>query len=420
MALRIADRVRETTTTTGTGAITLAGAVAGHIAFSAIPSIATNDTVYYAIVSGSNWEVGLGTYSGANTLTRTTVHASSNAGSAINLSGTSDVWLDLTAAHISNLGLKYLTEALNSASPNNVVPVVSLTPPVGSFGHTVALAPTGFGAVQARVGDGTSTGGNRRGDNAVDWQIVRGSATQVASGTTSTIGGGTGNSATNTSSTVAGGSGNLASGNGAAAGGGYSNTASGSASTCGGGESNTSSGAHSTVVGGRSNTASGDYSMASGYLSTTRGLRGARAHGSSSLGNFGDVQNLDMAIGNSTTNATPTVLTSSVSSAGTTNQYILPNNGAATITGKVVARSSTGDVASWTFSAAIKRGANAASTAMVAACTPVQVAADAGASTWALTVDADTTNGGLRVTFTGAAATNIRIAGHLDGIETIY
>lgn len=86
--LVIADRVKETSTTTGTGAFTLSGATTGFVAFSSACSVA--DTCYYCIqaVDATNlptgeWEVGLGTYSGANTLTRTTVLASSNANAAV-------------------------------------------------------------------------------------------------------------------------------------------------------------------------------------------------------------------------------------------------------------------------------------------------------------------------------------------------
>jgi len=85
MALVLKDRVKETTTTTGTGAISLGGAVANFQAFSAVLSDA--DTTYYAIVDTTNntFEVGLGTYaSSGNTLTRTTVLESSNSGSAVN------------------------------------------------------------------------------------------------------------------------------------------------------------------------------------------------------------------------------------------------------------------------------------------------------------------------------------------------
>ncbi len=85
MALVLKDRVKETTTTTGTGAISLGGAVTNFQAFSAV--LSNGDTTYYAIVDTTNtaFEVGLGTYaSSGNTLTRTTVLESSNSGSAVN------------------------------------------------------------------------------------------------------------------------------------------------------------------------------------------------------------------------------------------------------------------------------------------------------------------------------------------------
>jgi hypothetical protein len=67
-----------------------------------------------------------------------------------------------------------------------------------------------------------------------------------------------------------------------------------------------------------------------------------------------------------------------------------------------------GDTASWEFKGAIKRGANAASTAIVGTVIKDVVAYDAGASAWDVTFTADTTNGGLKVEVTGAAATTIR------------
>jgi hypothetical protein len=95
MALVLKDRVKETTTTTGTGAISLGGAVANFQAFSAVLSDA--DTTYYAIidVTNSDYEVGLGTYaSGGNTLARTTILESSNGGSAVSFgAGTKNVFI---------------------------------------------------------------------------------------------------------------------------------------------------------------------------------------------------------------------------------------------------------------------------------------------------------------------------------------
>ena len=95
MALVVKDRVQETTTTTGTGTVTLAGAVTGFQTFAAIGD---GNTCYYAITSGNDWEVGLGTYTASGTtLSRDTILESSNAGSAITLSGTSNVFVTYPA-----------------------------------------------------------------------------------------------------------------------------------------------------------------------------------------------------------------------------------------------------------------------------------------------------------------------------------
>ena len=95
MALVLKDRVKETTTTTGTGAISLGGAVTNFQAFSAV--LSDGDTTYYAIVDTTNteFEVGLGTYaSSGNTLTRTTVLESSNSGSAVDFgAGSKNVFI---------------------------------------------------------------------------------------------------------------------------------------------------------------------------------------------------------------------------------------------------------------------------------------------------------------------------------------
>jgi hypothetical protein len=95
MALVLADRVRETTTTTGTGTVSLAGPVSGFQGFSA--AIGNANTTYYTIVDASTgaWEVGLGTYtSSGSTLARTTILSSSNAGAAVNFAaGTKDVFV---------------------------------------------------------------------------------------------------------------------------------------------------------------------------------------------------------------------------------------------------------------------------------------------------------------------------------------
>ena len=94
MALVLKDRVLETCTSPGTGAVTLLGAVTGYQAFS---TVGNGNTCYYTIAdqSGANWEVGIGTYAtSGNTLTRTTILSSSNAGSTVNFAtGTQNVFV---------------------------------------------------------------------------------------------------------------------------------------------------------------------------------------------------------------------------------------------------------------------------------------------------------------------------------------
>ena len=126
MALKIADRVRETTTTAGTGTVTLLGAVTNFERFSA--NLSDSDTTYYAIVDNTNgdFEVGLGTYS-SNTLARTTPISSSNSNSAVNFGvGTKDVFITTPASKMAFLnasgslissGGTSLMEVANDTSP---------------------------------------------------------------------------------------------------------------------------------------------------------------------------------------------------------------------------------------------------------------------------------------------------------------
>ena len=103
-----ADRVKDTTTTTGTGDLTLSGtAPTGYQTFNA--AVGQGPRFYYAIVSaGAEWEVGRGYLSGATTLVRETVLASSNSGAVVSLSsGSKDVfitWPGWVATRSSTLG----------------------------------------------------------------------------------------------------------------------------------------------------------------------------------------------------------------------------------------------------------------------------------------------------------------------------
>jgi hypothetical protein len=106
MALVINDRVKETTTTTGTGAVSLGGATTGFEAFSA--GVGNSNTTYYVIAhqTANEWEVGLGTLDGdSSDLTRTTVISSSNSDSAVDFAaGTKDVFCTVPASGAALIG----------------------------------------------------------------------------------------------------------------------------------------------------------------------------------------------------------------------------------------------------------------------------------------------------------------------------
>ena len=125
MALVLKDRVKETSTTAGTGTITLAGAVAGFQSFAAVGN---GNTTYYAIVDPATgaWEVGIGTYtSSGTTLSRTTVLSSSNSGSLVDFAANSKdvfvtypseraVWLDSAG----NVLVQYEFNTINATTAN--------------------------------------------------------------------------------------------------------------------------------------------------------------------------------------------------------------------------------------------------------------------------------------------------------------
>lgn len=101
-----ADRTCETSSTGGSGTLTLAGAVAGYQTFATALGTGFIGLVEYAITDTSNnWETGIGTYTqSGTTLTRETVRASSNAGALVTFTGTQTVFLTFNAAEAKGAG----------------------------------------------------------------------------------------------------------------------------------------------------------------------------------------------------------------------------------------------------------------------------------------------------------------------------
>jgi hypothetical protein len=149
MALVLADRVRETTTVTGTGTATLLGAVSGYQSFAAVGNA---NTTYYVIAnqSASEYEVGIGTYtSSGTTLSRDTVLASSNGGSLVNFSaGTKDVFCDYPAdkAVYENAAGNVDGYPITGGTINGTT-IGATTPATGVFTTLTATGQTSLGGV---------------------------------------------------------------------------------------------------------------------------------------------------------------------------------------------------------------------------------------------------------------------------------
>ena len=451
MALVLKDRVKETTSTSGTGSITLLGAVQGFQGFS---SIGEGNTTYYSIVGTTEWEVGIGTYS-SGTLSRDTVLASSLNNTKVAFSsGVKDVFCTYAASKAVSTDTLPVTGATSTASPNATVNVASLSAAASSTNADLALVPKGEGALLSKIPDGASTGGNKRGRWAVDLQLLRNNADQVASGQTSTIGGGeynkasgldstigggsynitsgiastvaggSDNQATNSQATIAGGSGNRATATQSTVGGGRFNEATATYATIAGGYEIIASGEYASVIGGRVNTADASHSsVIGGAYGTTKGIVGyavAPASNAPIQSKQGASQSGVLVLGVETTNATTTRLRSNSSASAATNQLALADNSALTVFGTVVANvTGGGDTAGWTFTATAKRGSGAASTTLIAS-NVTGVGNDTGASLWNIGVDVDTTNGCLLVEVVGQASTTIRWVATLYVAEVTY
>lgn len=171
MALVIADRVRETTSSTGTGAVTLSGPYSGFQGFSVIGN---GNSTYYAISDPNtgDWEVGIGTYTASgNTLSRDTVLASTNTGSLVVFAtGTKDVILTQPAERAvyvvgTNVVANNSATVPNSLLANSAVTINGSTVSLG--GSTTVTANTTATLTRGNY----LTGNNFDGSTATTWAV---------------------------------------------------------------------------------------------------------------------------------------------------------------------------------------------------------------------------------------------------------
>lgn len=547
MPLVLKDRVKETTTTTGTGTITLAGAVSGYQSFSVIGNA---NTTYYTIVDAATgaWEVGLGTYTASGTtLSRDTVLESSNSGSLVNfgagtkdvfvtypaeravVSGTTDYlslpapstsgniltsngssWTSATPASTSTLTITNLTGAytvlttdagkvFNCTSGTFTVSLTAAATLGSGFNCWIWNTGTGVITIDPNASetiDGVATLTLQAGEGmqvvctGTNWQtgdkkVMRAYAeqTSAASGRPSATGSnsvaiGSTSQATSTYAFAAGlnsgAGGAVAAGSGATSlGGSY---ASGTDSFAAAVTNNTTTygarGANSVAISrnanasaidsiaiGNTSSASSNYGIsigtqsiggvvgvgigyqakAIGYSSVAigqqcqvtslsssgtaigtqavSGVIGKYVYASGALTNAGDAQKGLYVLRSYTTTATPKAITTDNSTATTNNQVSIGDNAAYAFSGLIVAkRNGSTESAGWRIEGLLMRSSGAASTTLVNSAITVLN----NAPGWSIALSADTTNGGMAITVTGAAAANIAWVATIDTAEAAY
>lgn len=172
MALIVKDRIKESTTTTGTGTLTLAGATTGFQTFAAVGDA---NTTYYAILNGSNWEVGLGTYTvSGTTLSRDTILSSSNSGAAITLAGVSDVFCTYPSEKAVILNSSDVIEGSEIVVEGNIAANAVTTNKIPDAAIiTAKVADNAVNASKLNVtGDGTNTQFLQSdGDGSFTWNV---------------------------------------------------------------------------------------------------------------------------------------------------------------------------------------------------------------------------------------------------------
>jgi len=174
MAFLFADRVKETTTDTGTGTIDLDGAVTGFQGF--VAGIGNGNSCFYGMENGTDWEIGLGTVTDASpdTLSRDTILASSNGGSAVNWgAGTKNVYVTVPADRIGPTVLDNTQPTtdvgditVTGLSSHRVVQIVGTLQPTSSSKLTIRCRASG--GTWRDLGDHGSTVG---GGHAMPFEV---------------------------------------------------------------------------------------------------------------------------------------------------------------------------------------------------------------------------------------------------------
>jgi hypothetical protein len=388
--------------------------------------VVDGDVVRYVIEDGTDWEIGTGTYTASGTTLSRTVLESSNADAALDLSGDAVVFVGAAAEDIPPVLELYAenpgTFTAPSATGTNAVAIGNGAVSSGLGSLAFAGSATGSSSISLGLASSASNSnalavirGTASGQNSIAiGQITIASANRsVALGPDTRASGFDSFSVNIQNSTAAFG----ASGSSSVAIG-FSNKASGFGSVAIGGSFNIASGNNSSAVGSSSSEATQQGSRVGGQFSKSVVI-GKDVWASGRFSTTGDAQTGTFVLRSDTTDATPEALTTDNSAPGTTDQIILPNNSAYAFHGTIVARqqASAGTAcAAWKIEGLIRREGSAGTTVLVNSATTVLD----NTPGWGMTLSADTTNGGLKIEVTGAAATNIRFVATIHTSEVTF
>ena len=313
-----------------------------------------------------------------------------------------------TGAQGATGSLSNFTESESTSSPNNSVSANRLIATGSASNIDYVASPKGTGANLAQLPDGASSGGNKRGNYAVDWQKDRSNANQVASGSFAVIGGGQRNRVSGyPCSTIAGGQDCTVTGGNGFVGGGYLNAANGSGATVLAGVYNTAYQSYSTVIGNRGKTRWQGHIVFGATNDSVMGYNGGQQCGLTSYNK-------------QTTDATPTAIgTGSAYSADTHRSVTMRSNTMFGFTITLVAgKTNGGDSAMWKYEGLMKCP-GVSSSSIVGSVKKDRIAYDSGASSWDADVTVNT-SGSLVLTVTGQASTTIRWLARIETTELSY